>query len=276
MKKDIYLHNGLLFAKEYVRTVHGGRGDFIEFTKDQIIPKIISYFDNPELPDNIYYEYMTIVDKLMIIEDRSSGYGSRTIRNATADVTIAFYADGNTAGELLTLEAVNQNKKLFIAAVDNTEDECVEKILLLNKKEITLNIAGNGIYTLTRYRVTQQECDDSVLLYLSNLINKLFDKGIIVSLIRSGGQTGADESGIKAALKLNIPALIVCPKGHRLRYFHGESYDRELFESRFSSVDQKIKIYRQLRTVKYADYKVGYYYVSPTAFKKFKDPEVLF
>lgn len=37
-----------------------------------------------------------------------------------------------------------------------------------------------------------------------------------------------------------------------------------------------VKIYKQLRTVKYADYKIGYYYVSPDLLLNFKDPEKLF
>ena len=36
------------------------------------------------------------------------------------------------------------------------------------------------------------------------------------------------------------------------------------------------KVYWQLKTVKYADYKVGKFYVSPALFKDFKDPEALF
>lgn len=36
------------------------------------------------------------------------------------------------------------------------------------------------------------------------------------------------------------------------------------------------KVYLQKKTVKYADYKIGKYYVSPSLFKNFKDPEKLF
>lgn len=36
------------------------------------------------------------------------------------------------------------------------------------------------------------------------------------------------------------------------------------------------KVYLQKKTVKYADYKIGKYYVSPSLFKDFKDPEKLF
>jgi hypothetical protein len=40
--------------------------------------------------------------------------------------------------------------------------------------------------------------------------------------------------------------------------------------------DKNTKVYYQLRTVKYADYKIGKYYVSPYLLKDFKDPEQLF
>lgn len=36
------------------------------------------------------------------------------------------------------------------------------------------------------------------------------------------------------------------------------------------------KIYYQLKTVKYADYKIGKYYISPEFIKDYKDPECLF
>ena len=40
--------------------------------------------------------------------------------------------------------------------------------------------------------------------------------------------------------------------------------------------DRETKVYLQKKTVKYADYKIGKYYVSPYLLKDFKDPEQLF
>lgn len=37
-----------------------------------------------------------------------------------------------------------------------------------------------------------------------------------------------------------------------------------------------VKVYKQRKTVKYADYKVGYYYISPNELLNFKNPEELF
>lgn len=40
--------------------------------------------------------------------------------------------------------------------------------------------------------------------------------------------------------------------------------------------DLATKVYYQMKTVKYADYKIGYFYVSPALFIDFKDPDALF
>ena len=44
----------------------------------------------------------------------------------------------------------------------------------------------------------------------------------------------------------------------------------------YPETDENTKVYFQLRTVKYADYLIGKYYVSPYLFKDFKDPQQLF
>ena len=50
-KQDLYTKSGILLAKEFVRVVHGKRGDYVEFIKDQIIPLLHDKF-NP-LPDEV-------------------------------------------------------------------------------------------------------------------------------------------------------------------------------------------------------------------------------
>ena len=40
--------------------------------------------------------------------------------------------------------------------------------------------------------------------------------------------------------------------------------------------DTETKVYFQLKTVKYADYKLYHFYVSPDLFINFKDPQSLF
>jgi len=48
------------------------------------------------------------------------------------------------------------------------------------------------------------------------------------------------------------------------------------YEWLYPSGDPDLKIYRQLKTVTYADYKIGKYYISVDEFPDFKDPEKLF
>lgn len=61
IKRNLYFKDGTLFANGYERVVHGGRGDYVELTKEQISVKIVSHFNQP-LPDVInldeeYYYY---------------------------------------------------------------------------------------------------------------------------------------------------------------------------------------------------------------------------
>lgn len=59
MKENIFLKNGTLFATGYNRIVHGERGDYVEFEKDQIVPKLISKFGNKPTDDlDIYYWWL--------------------------------------------------------------------------------------------------------------------------------------------------------------------------------------------------------------------------
>ena len=46
MEQKIYLKNDVLFANEFVRVVHGGRGDYVEFYEEQILCPLISRFGN--------------------------------------------------------------------------------------------------------------------------------------------------------------------------------------------------------------------------------------
>ncbi len=179
------------------------------------------------------------------IEDKSQGYRQRTIKNASADVTIAFAVDFTSAGEKLTKTSVLNQGKTYIP-VDATTleitDDLIESIIskldksgyvdiFTGKRHITLNIAGNGIYTM-KGKWTQDQVDDYVYKVLQEVITK-FD-GTITSL-RTGGQTGFDEAGAKAGVKLGIKTLILAPLGWKFRDSSGRDIMNEkLFKSRFS------------------------------------------
>lgn len=274
----IYNRDNRLFATGFTRIVRGARGTYVEFTKDQIVPLLVNHFDDKNQNEkDYYYQWLNPIYSLLVIEDQSESYVSRTYRNASADVTLAFAKDYNTSGEKCTKNAVLQNKKLYIPVNLLSFQDIIYKIVELGKNKISINIAGNGIHTLSKHSVSQVDCDRKVLLFLSSLKLYLEKEGVEIYLIRSGGQTGYDESGIKAALELEIPALIVCPKDYKIKTKDATITNKNIFLSRFSKYDnQIIKVYHQFKTVKYADYKVGMYYVDINEFLDFKDPEKLF
>ena len=78
-----------------------------------------------------------------------------------------------------------------------------------NNKEVILNIAGNGIYSMPNY--TQEQVDTFTYELLKAVVNSPNIK-VNITLVRSGGQSGFDEAGIKAGMKLGIPTFILAPK----------------------------------------------------------------
>ena len=172
-------------------------------------------------------------------EDSSSGYKARTEKNASADATIAIAVDFTSAGERLTKSSVQKQGKKYIPINANDDvltqervDKAVDKLNSVNAK--TLNIAGNGIYTM-KGKYTQQQVDDFTYELLKNIINSPRLKNKIIS-IRTGGQTGFDEAGAKAGIRLGIPTSILAPKGWKYRDESGKDLSGETqFKARFSN-----------------------------------------
>ena len=89
-KQVLYTKSGILFAKEFVRVVHGKRGDYIEFTKEQLITPLLNKFnyktDEDLIKDGHYYEW------LIPLYDDSNTKVYRQLRTVTyADYKIGFY-----------------------------------------------------------------------------------------------------------------------------------------------------------------------------------------
>lgn len=194
-----------------------------------------------------------------LMEDNSISYQSRTEKNANwSDITLAIAENFNTAGELLTADAAGaeieyenkvskngvtysarksikkvQGKYLPIEISDNIKSMVNNIINQINdrnlpKENIKLNIAGNSISNLK----DKQEQYDKLI---TEVIKALLDNGITISEIRSGGQTGIDEAGIKAAISLNIPASILAPRRFKYRGKDGHDYsNKEDFVRRFN------------------------------------------
>lgn len=142
---------------------------------------------------------------------RSPTYPPRTFENAGgADLTAAFALDFSTAGEKLTRKAANgryaalplenpavDNARLLFAAL---RERAVERP--------TLNIAGNGIYSLAPLGWDQDRVNAYMHAVLS-LVHTHWPLGRVVS----GGQTGIDWAGAVAATALRIPAAMTFPAG---------------------------------------------------------------
>lgn len=173
-------------------------------------------------------------------EEQTSGYRNRTIKNASADATIAIAVDFNSAGEKLTKSSVEKQGKKYIGVNANSLEVTPERVNALvealNKVSAkTLNIAGNGIYTM-KGKYTQQQVDDFTFNLLNAALNSPNLKNKIVS-IRTGGQTGFDESGAKAGIRLGIPTMILAPKGWTFRNIKGQDISSEkLFKERFGEI----------------------------------------
>jgi len=175
-------------------------------------------------------------------ESKSESYAARTAVNASADATIAIAANFNSAGEKLTKSSVLGQNKLYLPVstdvfasgsdVNMTAGIIAKQLNNLPKNEISLNIAGNSIYTLGGI-MTQAAVDNFTLELLQKVIERLNPEKKIVSL-RTGGQTGFDEGGAKAGIKLGIPTTILAPKGWKFRNISGTDVSSEkLFKARF-------------------------------------------
>ena len=175
------------------------------------------------------------------IQHSSTYYQHRTLDNIKcADITIAIAVDPYTAGEKCTAKYARQENKTYRLIVINNKqlpahmvDSTIRAAQQLSsqKNGIHINIAGNGIYTLKKFDITQKEADNIV----EQIIQKLIDSKVKILSIRSGGQTGIDESGLKVADKLGIKAICLAPKGWRFRDINNtDIYNEIQFKSRFN------------------------------------------
>lgn len=143
-------------------------------------------------------------------EHASSTYPPRTAENArSADLTVAFAVDFSTGGERLTHRLAGDNYvgcPMRWPVVD-----CARKLFLAmrQKNAKTLNVAGNGMYSMAIAGFTQESVDEYVFAVLA----KVHEHWPITKVI-SGGQTGADIAGLSAAVALGIPCAGLWPKGY--------------------------------------------------------------
>ena len=186
--------------------------------------------------------FQKLVNKgINFITSPSKNYADRTKANAEwSDITMALAEDFNTAGEKLT-KTVAGNKYVS-ANISNDVSTIVNNIYnqLVSKgktKDIKLNIAGNGIYSL---KDTQSQYDFKLI----DIIKGLQAKGVTISEIRSGGQTGIDEAGAKAGQFLNIKTTITSTSDFKFRNKQGVDISSEqAFKARFVSTNKYVNHY---------------------------------
>lgn len=149
---------------------------------------------------------------LTVSEHSSHHYAPRTYWNAAnADVTLAFAVDFQTAGERLTRKAAG-NRYVSVPlklAVDPVEvARALYREVVRARQARTLNIAGNGIYTLAAHGIDQPTLDRWLFRVFATIAPHY-----AFTRVLSGGQTGVDAAGLAVAVALGIPALATLPAG---------------------------------------------------------------
>jgi 5'(3')-deoxyribonucleotidase len=167
--------------------------------------------------------------QFILEEDGDAGYQQRTEVNAMlSDVTFAIAIKFDSAGEKLTKALALKHNKLYVPVTPSGDilDKSSKIVAKINetfngvKHSIGFNIAGNGIATM-KGTMTQEECDKFTYELLFAIVNHP-DLKVKIKNIRSGGQSGFDEAGIKAGLKLGIDTTAYYPKGYKIRDLSGD------------------------------------------------------
>ncbi len=179
-------------------------------------------------------------------------YATRTKENANAfdvDFTLAFAVDFSTSGEKctqryagdsliqidlpvkegggldLSQRSINKMAKTIINALPDN---------FVQGEPFGVNIAGNGISTLSKdqFRIEQEELNSC--LYAVGM--QLKRKGINISSVRSGGQTGVDEAGAVMGKCMGIPTTVHTTSNWRIRDKYGRDIANDIvfFQKRFS------------------------------------------
>ncbi|MEO1943975.1 MAG: putative molybdenum carrier protein, partial [Candidatus Thioglobus sp.] len=177
-------------------------------------------------------------------EDTNNGYAPRTRINASADATIAIAVDFTSAGERLTKRVVKEQNNTYIGlnvskSLDLPKQRINNIVKSLNKHNVsTLNIAGNGIYTM-KGQYTQEQVD-TFTFELLKAVTTHPDLKLPITSVRTGGQTGFDEAGAKASQRLGIPTTILAPKGWKFRTLAGiDVSNKDTFMARFLDIFEK-------------------------------------
>lgn len=147
---------------------------------------------------------------LTVTQHGSAKYSPRTWANAKyAHLTMAFALDFSTRGEELTrTAAADRYGSCILKAPPEQAAEIMGNWRESRDPNKIINIAGNGMHTLTRYLWTQERANQWVYDVL-----KIMHAREPIEEVVSGGQTGIDMAAAVAAVALNIPAKVLLPLG---------------------------------------------------------------
>jgi hypothetical protein len=187
------------------------------------------------------------MQNLILEENISDNYKVRTEENVrNSDLTLAIAIDFESFGEKITKELVIKNDKKYIAVYPDGDPiekaaKIVAKMNELNlPQKFILNIAGNGLSTM-KGQVLQNDADEFTYILLKTISQdpKLNSK---IGSIRTGGQTGFDEAGAKASVKLGFTTVVHMPKGFKMRNQDGKdiTMSYEHAKLRFEILKSKI------------------------------------
>ena len=170
---------------------------------------------------------------LLLTENDDPSYNKRTWHNASlAHATLAFACDFSTTGERLTARA---SRKYFNVALRVDPPTAAERVIdFLEEHDADyLNIAGNGLHTLSLHGWTQEMANRWVYDTLA-----IVHARRPISRVRSGGQTGIDTAGLVAAVALGIPCEGHYPKGYKIRKANGtdKCYPPEVLRKRIETL----------------------------------------
>lgn len=176
---------------------------------------------------------------LELIEHKSASYSGRTWHNASQGVTVAIATNFYTAGERLTHKAAGE--RYLALGVDRDIVMAAREIWKLFRRWDcnVLNVAGNGIYTLSKNGLTQQWANQYVYSIL-----KVVKPHWPIHRIVSGGQTGIDMAGLVAGVALGIHSVGTFPKGFKMRGEDGVDRDhdpKDIMATIHKHVDELVK-----------------------------------
>ena len=177
-------------------------------------------------------------------EAKHSGYIARTLETGLeGDLTIDFAKTRKGSGATRRMAGTKWNHipidsdGLPITTSKEYKDSITNIAASLASGE-TVNIAGHGIYSI---KANQKSVDASMNTMFSKITQRLKKLGILNSLpdsakIITGGQTGFDEAGAKAAAKYGFKTEVIAPKGYKYRTRFGTKGDianKAKFKERF-------------------------------------------